>query len=786
MEKRVFILIISVLMVLLIASAAMAAEARAAEEHKYYIAGAYTNQEATALLNILNPGDTPADVQVRIFYEKNDSGGFRLTVPAHSTSSTDLSERMTSNFGLEMTSERPLAADSVQYDTTYSGGFATLAALKPDYVWHFAEGYSSGMVKTYLYILNPGTREANIGVTLYYDTGEKKTFNLNVPAQKHLRVDLKERTMPEKRFGMKVTSTVPVVASAGNFNKKFSGGSGGTGTVLLAKRWIFPDGYTSTEATEFINVLNPSFGVAHITVTLHYDDGTARSFDETVPAQAKKMILLNNYAQEMKWFSTTVDSDVNIAVENTHYDSSYSAGHGGIGATSGATEQHFVNSIADSKSKSHLAVYNPSDKEAMLDITFYYADGTVKQLQERAPALMRSTIDLNKRVIEGVQFGMQLRSTEPVVARQVTYNQKQSSGYSQFGMVIPVDEKEAAEEGLIEDKAPAPETRSEGYALQKEEVVATSRFKERIAAGMSSAAKYTYDKEGLTVVAWALRYSDPKAVSKALSAALGGEMFTLLEVRPDYVSGLPAHSFVAEKSEGYMWTSGDYLYIIVAADAADAYGLAESFVSGNVPAARKKTGLGTIIIVLAALIVLIFFVRWVFRRSPADAEERAAWEDVIPSAKPKTKKPVKKKESAKKEETAKSVKKDAPAKKEKPARKEEKDRQEESHKKDDHKRRAEDHKPEKKHEDRSAKEERRPEHKKEERGQEEKKEEHKKEEHKKEDTAKKTDKVKEISIREIPREKMTAQDLLDQMEEIPEYEDVFRHVNRDQEEIKQK
>ncbi|MBU2561331.1 MAG: hypothetical protein KKD17_03460 [Nanoarchaeota archaeon] len=763
MEKRVFVFIIFILTLLLLVPAAIAAE-----EHKYYIAGAYINQDSAAFLNILNPGDTSADAQVRIFYEKNDSGGFKLTVPAHSTSNTDLSKHLDSNFGLEITSGSPLAVDSVQYDTTYSGGFGTLAALKPDYVWHFAEGYSSGMVKTYLYILNPGAREANIGVTLYYDSGEKKTFNLNVPAQKHLRVDLKDKTMPEKRFGMKVTSTVPIVASAGNFNKKFSGGSGGTGTSLLAKRWMFPDGYTSTEATEFINILNPSLGVAHLKVTLQYDDGTTRSFDETVPAQSKKMILLNNFAQEMKWFSTIVDSDVNIAVENTHYDSSYSAGHGGIGATSGATEQYFANSVAGDKSKSYLAVYNPSDKEALLDITFYYLDGTVKQLQESAPALMRSTIDLNKRAVIGMQFGMQIKSTEPVVARQVTYNQKQSSGYSQFGAVIPAKEKaEVVEETLPEEEAP--EARAEGYTLQKEEVVAPSRFKEKIAAGMSSAAKYTYDKDGQTVVAWMLRYSDTKAVSKALSAALGGEMFTLLEVRPDYVRGLPAHSFIAEKSEGYMWTGGNDLYVTVAADAEDAYGLAELFASGNAPLTKERTGLGTIIVVLAALIALIFFVRWVFRRTPEEAaEEKSAWEDVIPSAKPKTKKPAKKESAPKKA---------VPAKKEKPVNKSEAPQKKHEPKKEEHRpekrheeklAKKEEHKPEKRHEDKPAKEER-------------------KQEHKKEESLKKpAERVKNISIREIPREKMTAQDLLDQMEEIPEYEDVFRHVNRDQEEIKQK
>ncbi len=307
MKKGVLIFILAILL--------LAAAVSAEKPFSYYIPGGYSDVGGTAYLDIFNPGEEPASIDVVVYHEKNDSSVLQLNLAPHKNVRMDFAGY--GSLGLEVKSDRQLAVNGVQYDDTYSGGFGGAASEKADFVWYFGEGYSSGMVKTYLYLLNPGMRESQASVVLYYDNGQKKTFNLQIPASRHVVVDLKEKTQPEKRFGIKVTSPVPIVAGTGNYNKHFSAGSGGVGASKLSKAWYFPDGYASVDASDFLNVVNPSFGTAHITVTVYYDDGKTRTFDETVDAASKKMLLLNNYVEQLKWYSVVVESDVSVVVEKT-------------------------------------------------------------------------------------------------------------------------------------------------------------------------------------------------------------------------------------------------------------------------------------------------------------------------------------------------------------------------------------------------------------------------------------------------------------------------------------
>lgn len=764
LKKRIYYVI------LLIAVFAMQAYHVIAE--KGYAAGLYVQEDAKPYLNILNPGDEIASVEVSLYYEKNDSGKFTVNAAPHSTTSVDLSARAgKGSFGISIDSDDGVVADAIQHDATYSAGFGSLLAAKTDFVWYFAEGYSSGMVKTYLSVLNPNPKTTELGITLYYNNGEKRTFNVQLPAYRHTRIDLKEKTMPEKRFGIKATSTMPVVASIAHYDKKFSGGSGGTGASALSRNWYFPDGYTSTEATEFLNLVNPSLGVAHVNFTFYYDDGTSVLVDETVPANSKSMFMLNNYVEGSKWYSTAVASDINIMADITHYDSEYSAGHGGAGAASGAYSHHFAHAKADDSTRSHVAIFNPSTNEADLEATFYYADGKVKTLSFKAPSMMRSTFDLNTKAIQGMPFGLSIKGTEKTVAEIVSYDTKNSDGYSYVGLQKDEETTPAADEEITSPIVPVTTDKETGeLTLAITEDVSPLRFKSIVRDGLNTVTKNSYSDGVNNAIAWHFEYSDAEKASAALLNALSGGMFSILEVEPSRAAGADAHSFISEKSEGYIWLNDTSLYFFIAGKGK--IDVAEELLktaAANAGEGSRNIGIGTILLILLSLILLIVILRTIFRgnaKKEADDEETAVWKDVIPSARPKGKKKAAAKHSAK--PAAKETRKEgmhAPASHPEKEQKSKEDRRAAAH--------SEERKEEQKAE---AKHEKKPEQKPAPRQQQKPKEEPKQREEKRG--------VPNISIKEVPRDKLTAQDLLDQMEEIPDYEDVFRHVNRDQEEIK--
>jgi cell division septation protein DedD len=735
----------------LIAIVVLAGAASAAElQYKNYIAGSYVNQDSKAIISVLNPADSAATTELFIYYEKNNSRKVDLKAEPKSLLIIDLANYASAGamFGAVISSDKPVYASHVQYDGTYSAGFGSNAATKPGFVWYFGEGYTSGMVKTYLYLLNPNEKVANVGVTLYYEDGQKKTFNIEMPALKQMTLDLKERTMPEKRFGIKVTSTAQIVAETANYNKHFSAGTGGLGSPMLSKKWYFADGYTSTQATEFINIMNPSLDTSHFKITFYYDDGKTSSFDDTLSPGSKKMIMLNNYVEQTRWYSTIVESDVDIAAEMAHYDDDYSAGNGGVGATAPLGKMYFTGGIASDDIKSFIAVFNPSPTDAELKLTFYYNDGQTKTLSTTAKALARSTIDLNAQATSNRNFAVLLESTQPLVAEQVVYNKKQSSGYSMYGMpeIAVAEEKKADEQKAAQtppQETAAPKT--EGYTLESEEKASSTSFGEEMGDNLLDVTKYRYMYNNKDVFAWHFIYTREQPAIKAASSALSGSMFKMLELSPAEISGTVAHYFVSEKSEGYIVQKGQNLYVFVTekGNSQAAYGLAELYLAGN-PPKKKPFSITTILLMLLGLIVIVLVIRKIFRKFGTTEEER-----IIKAA-------VKKKEAKQKAPKQKPV----PAKKEAHA----KHKAEKTEEKAEEQPKHEKHK-EEKHE---AKEEK-----------------HKKPAPQHKAHPKEAEKPA-LKISEKPDADKTAQDLLDEAEEIPDYEDVFRHVNRDMDEIKPK
>ncbi|MBW2964529.1 hypothetical protein KY363_03645 [Candidatus Woesearchaeota archaeon] len=730
-----------------------------------YIAGGYISADSSDFIQILNPSGSDADASVTFVFEKNESVEQDVRIDAYSTLSVDVSRLVSGSFGAIVSSDAALVVDSVQFDTSYSGGFGS-AAAQPAFVWYFPEGYNTGMAKTYLYILNPNSRASTVGITLYYDSGERKTFSEEVPARRSLRLDLKERSLPEKRFGMKVTGTAPIVVSSGYLNKRFSGGAGGHGATSLSKKWVFPDGYTSTDATEFLNVLNPSLEAAHVNVTLYYSDGTKVSFDETAASGSKSMYLLNNYATEYKWYSTVVESDVDVAVQRTHFDQAYSSGHGGVGAVSPADFVYFAYAVAGDDVTSRLSVFNPSSKDAELDITLFYADGSVKSLQQTASSMRRSTVDLNKEAVQGKPFGLSVSSSVPVFSEIVVDSKAFSSGHGYVGVQAePVSESVEAvsadevsgDDAAVSDDVSSPLAPS--YLLVGTEDVPVSKLGAAVGEGLVSVTKDSYDYSGEPVLVWHFMYSDERAASAALAGVLSGGLFTLLEVTPETISGAAVHSFASEKSEGYIWQNSSDIYMFLAGNGQRevASGLAVSVV---VPAERSGFSLWSILLILVGLILLVVVIRWLFRKGP---DEDDSIEGMLHSAEPKNLKKAAPKPVKKAPE-----KKEAKQEKKGPAARKSQEKKEPEKKEAKQERQQEEKKPEKK----------------EEKQQEEKKPE--KKEAEKRPAQKKPSEMKNVTIREIPRNGPTAQDILDELEEIPEYEDVFRHVNRDQEEIKPK
>jgi hypothetical protein len=380
--------------------------------------------------------------------------------------------------------------------------------------------------------------------------------------------------------------------------------------------------------------------------------------------------------------------------------------------------------------KSYIAIFNPSGEDAELSVEFYYADGAVKTLDYAPAAMSRSTIDLNQRALKNIPFGMKLSSSQPVVAQFVLFDQRRSAGYSTFGAsdLIYLGEEEELDEGIAAEEEVSSELEGgPGYSLVKAEVVSASGFNPSIQRMLVNITKSQYSYDGESLLAWRFEYADGRAASEAFAAVLAGELFRLLESAPADVAGVPSYSFVADKSEGYVLQASNTVEVFVAGRGSSglAKGLAETLVSPPPP--EEGVGIGRVMMMLALLVLLAVVLRLAFRRrgrkaAGEEGEGGGGWEGMIPSARPKPRR-----------QRSRSAKKEHGRKAEHHARKE----------------------PASGHERKEPLPKRHP------------------------------VEPKDVHIREIKEhvEHPAAEEVPDA---IPEYEDVFRHVNRDMDEVKPK
>lgn len=622
------------------ADAIMSSKEDFGSHYEYFIAGTMLTDESDSFINVLNPNTQKARVEVTMFFKKNDSASFTDYINPRSVRDFNIASRLSGdinsqkNTGVKIVSDIPLAVSHTVYDTAYSAGFGSAAVLKPSQSWYFAEGYSSEKNRSFLFFTNPNVKETIASVTLYYAGGQKKSFNVDLKSESCIRLDLKEHSMPDKAFGIKVTSPEPIIAESFNMNREFKTGSGGAGNTKPAKKWFFAEGYTEdkfVDATfsdetepyvrEYLSMVNPSETPANIIVWHQYADGKESSFDVELAAHNSASVILNNRADSTSKFSTVVESDVEIIAELSHHDKKYSAGHGGLGSDIPRRDIYFTDGFVNSLTRDYLALFNPGKNSANLNITLYYEDGTTHNFARTVGSMIRNTIDLHTEATPNERFGLKIVSDNPIFAQHVVLDKSHSAGRSSFGAghhsQLVVDD--VAQE-LVADDDSVDEVVSDINIIQSE-MVDISKFG-GVLGELNAAKKVEYEVDGSTVVVWVFGYENQGDSEDGLSAVLSGKLFTLMERTPKDIYSTEAFYLITDKSEGFSWNSMNNVFVVLSSrgDMESALNISKEIIDNNPVEERRFSKL--LLAILVVLIIIIMF-RSISGRSKSEVSTKS-------------------------------------------------------------------------------------------------------------------------------------------------------------------
>jgi hypothetical protein len=191
----------------------------------------------------------------------------------------------------------------------------------------------------HLLVFNPGPRNAELQVTVYYEDREPDDFHLTVPAGTSGESNYEDwPVVPNVRFALEVQSSEPVVCQfTGGWNNTKNDFSSEARTrspqgirecsksymaiTQLGRDWYVADGIVIdmpermwVRESEWAVLLNPGHEDAQVTIALHYDDRVAQHTVD-VPARRVKRVYMDDIARRNLHYGIHFSSDRPVAAQ---------------------------------------------------------------------------------------------------------------------------------------------------------------------------------------------------------------------------------------------------------------------------------------------------------------------------------------------------------------------------------------------------------------------------------------------------------------------------------------
>jgi hypothetical protein len=258
--------------------------------NRWLFATASTARGENHYLLVANPFKEEAVIRVRFLTEDRDVVPARLkdlVIPAQSQTTVLLADYFVEapSFGLEVSAEQGrvvVSRYSLVNRAGAKGASLDLGVSEPSVSWTFAEGEKTASGEESLVIINPGSREALIGV-VFMTEGERTAppalAEVPVPAGRQVTVKTAEHIPEAASYGISLTSTngEPVVAERRNTAvvDRNNGYETSFGAPRTAMRWALPVGSPAGGSAR-LSMVNPGDGRTTVKVTLLGAEGTLR------------------------------------------------------------------------------------------------------------------------------------------------------------------------------------------------------------------------------------------------------------------------------------------------------------------------------------------------------------------------------------------------------------------------------------------------------------------------------------------------------------------------------
>ncbi len=213
----------------------------------------------------------------------------------------------------------------------------------------------------------------------------------------------------------------------------------------LSTTWYFAEGCTGSGFEEWLTLQNPNAVEVDATITYYFRDGGTQVQPESIPAESRETIKVNDVVGAGREVSVKVVATQPIIAERPmyfNYDNKWQGGHTTIGATSTGTSWYFAEGCTGSGFEEWLTLQNPDAADVFAAITYYFRDGETEIQNMVIPAESRETIKVNDVVGTGREVSIEVNALGPIVAERpvyFNYDNKWQGGHTTIGASVPAN-----------------------------------------------------------------------------------------------------------------------------------------------------------------------------------------------------------------------------------------------------------------------------------------------------------------------------------------------------------
>ncbi len=259
----------------------------------WYFADGYTVGSFAEYLTVVNPGAALARIRVHMVSDAGDVRTGTFTIPGSSRRTVQLSDLMPNvALSVTLTSNVPVVAERVQlFGSLGQGVTTTIGAQSGSTSQYIDPGHLPASAQAHISIYNPTGKPASIEVTPIDQHGKTRTaLELSVKAGRRAVIDL-TASYHSANLGAEITSDVPVVAEKvayyGRFKQSVVGGSDLVGVSSPGSQIVFPGGSTSSGASDYLDLYNPTTQAEVLSITAIYGGYRQSHRSVTVAAGAR-------------------------------------------------------------------------------------------------------------------------------------------------------------------------------------------------------------------------------------------------------------------------------------------------------------------------------------------------------------------------------------------------------------------------------------------------------------------------------------------------------------------